>query len=232
MVISDYSINNCTVDSPAVSCFDTLSEEEKEIVRKNQIDINYRKGEIICKQGSFASHIMYLREGLAKIYLEGKPKNLIIKIAPSNQLIGLPSLFDGNNTFLYSSMTYLDSKVSLIDINVFKQLLRRNANFASEVINILNENTVQTYSRFFCLTRKQLHGRLADIIICLSQRIFKAETFDLAISRSDLAELTGMSTESVIRIIKDFKDDKIIQVSGKNIKILDYDKLRKISEVG
>lgn len=71
----------------------------------------YKKGETICKQGSFASHIMFLEEGLVKIYLEGNPRNLILTITPSNHLIGLPSIYEGNNTFLYSVSTYIDSKV-------------------------------------------------------------------------------------------------------------------------
>ncbi|MCK5079255.1 MAG: winged helix-turn-helix domain-containing protein, partial [Bacteroidales bacterium] len=86
--------------------------------------------------------------------------------------------------------------------------------------------------RFFCLTRKQLHGRMADIMMCLSERIFKSLEYELPLSRSDLGELTGMSTESVIRLMKEFKDDKLIEVSGKKITILEPKRMRKISEVG
>ena len=110
-------------------------------------------------------------------------------------------------------------------------MIRQNANFASKIINILNENTAQAYGRFFCLTRKQLHGRMADILLCLSDRIFKSREFNLPLSRNDLGELTSMSTESVIRIMKEFKDDKLIKVSGKSIEILDHDKMMKISEL-
>ena len=201
-------------------------------MKKSQVTVVYKKGEIISKQGSFASHIMFLEEGLVKVYLEGNPRNLVLTITPSNHLLGLPSIYEGNNIFLYSVSTYIDSTVKLIDINIFKQLIRQNANFASQIINILNENTTQTYGRFFSLTRKQLHGRLADILLCLSQRIFKSQAFDLPLSRNDLGELTSMSTESVIRIMKEFKDDHLIKVSGKRIEIVNYEKMQKISEVG
>ncbi len=220
------------MDTYCMASFDTLSAQEKELIEKSSLDVHYKKGDIVCKQGSFASHIMLLKKGLVKVYLEGRPKNLILKIVSENQLIGLPSLFDGNNTFVYSVATYTDVDVSLIDINVFKQILRKNADFTTEIINILNENSVQTYSRFFCLTRKQLHGRIADIILCLSQRIFKRLQFELSLSRNDLAELTGMSTESVIRILKEFKDDKLIELSGKKIEVIDFERLKKISDFG
>lgn len=223
--------NTCANFVHQSPCFDQLTEQEIEMVEKNQVRVVYKKGETICKQGSFASHIMFLEEGLVKIYLEGNPRNLILTITPSNHLIGLPSIYEGNNTFLYSVSTYIDSKVRLIDVNVFKQLIRHNANFAAKIINVLNENTAQVYGRFFCLTRKQLHGRMADILLCLSDRIFKSREFNLPLSRNDLGELASMSTESVIRIIKEFKDDELIKVNGKFIEILNHEKMMKISEL-
>ncbi|RLD56884.1 MAG: hypothetical protein DRJ05_10590 [Bacteroidetes bacterium] len=224
--------NTCTVFNNKLSCFEELTKEQRGLIEKNKVIISYKKGENICKQGSFASHIIFLREGLVKVYLEGIPKNLVLKISPAGNLVGLTSIYEGNNIFLYSAATYTDSVVELIDINIFKQLLNENAKFATKVINVLNENTVQIYGRFYCLTHKQLHGRLADILLCLSERIFNETEFDLPLSRIELAELTGMSTESVIRVMKDFKDDGLIETSGKQIKILNYEVMNKISEVG
>ncbi len=215
-----------------LSCFDLLTPEEKELVDTRSVLVNYKKGEIVCKQGSFASHIMYLEKGLVKIYLEGNPKDLILTITPQKNLMGLQALFEGNNTFLYSISTYTDSAVRLIDIQIFKQLLKQNPHFAYRIINILNESTAQSYGRFFSLTHKQLHGRLADILLCLSRKIFKAESFDLPLTRSDLSDLTSMSTESVIRIMKDFKDDGIIDINNKAITLIDLPRLESISAKG
>jgi CRP/FNR family transcriptional regulator len=80
--------------------------------------------------------------------------------------------------------------------------------------------------------RDRLHGRLADILLCLSRKIFKSETFDLPLTRSDLSDLTSMSTESVIRIMKDLKDDRIIDIDNKSITLLDLPRLESISEKG
>jgi CRP/FNR family transcriptional regulator, polysaccharide utilization system transcription regulator len=215
-----------------LSCFDLLTEEEKALVDSRTVLVNYKKGEMVCKQGSFASHIMYMEKGLVKIYLEGNPKDMILTITPQKHLMGLQSLFEGNDTFLYSISTYTDSAVRLIDIQLFKQLLKQNPKFAYRIINILNESTSQSYGRFFSLTQKQLHGRLADILLCLSRRIFKSESFDLPLSRSDLSDLTSMSTESVIRIMKDFKDDKLIEINNKSITLLDIPRLDCISAKG
>lgn len=215
-----------------LSCFDLLSPEEKELVDTRSVQVNYKKGEMICKQGSFASHIMYLEKGLVKIYLEGNPKDLILTITPQKNLMGLQSLYEGNETFLYSISTYTDSSVRLIDIQMFKQILKQNPLFSYRILNILNESTSQSYGRFFSLTQKQLHGRLADILLCLSRKIFKSETFDLPLTRSDLSDLTSMSTESVIRILKDFKDDGIIEMHNKSISLMDIPRLDNISAKG
>lgn len=215
-----------------VSCFDLLTVAERELIESTSLTVNYKKGETICKQRAFASHIMYIEKGLVKVYLEGPPKDLILTITPKNNLIGIQSIFEGNNKFLYSVSTYTDTSVRMIDIQVFKQMLRQNPLFAYRIINILNESISQGYGRFFSLTQKQLHGRLADILLCLSRKIFKSESFDLPLSRSDLSDLTSMSTESVIRIMKDFKDDGIIETNNKSIVLLDIPRLERISEKG
>jgi CRP/FNR family transcriptional regulator len=225
-------LNTCSSLIEDNTCFELLTPDEIAMVEGNQVTLEYKKGEIICKQGSLASHIIILKEGLVKAYLEGNPKNLILTIMPSGQLIGLPSIFDGNNVFLYSVSAYVDSKVKMINIDVVRQLIRTNAGFASRIINILNESTAQNYGRFFSLMQKQLHGRMADILLCLSQRIFKSKSFNLPLSRNDLGELTGMSTESVIRIFKDFRENGYIAVNGKTVELLNFEKLEMISEKG
>jgi CRP/FNR family transcriptional regulator, polysaccharide utilization system transcription regulator len=230
MTLSD--TDTCLPFVYELSWFELLTNEEKELVDSSSVNVNYKKGEIICKQGSFASHIMYLEKGLVKIYLEGNPKDLILTITPQKNLMGLQALYEGNNTFLYSISTYTDATVRLIDIQTFKHLLKQNPLFAYRIISIVNESTSQSYNRFLSLTQKQLHGRLADILLCLSRKIFKSESFDLPISRSDLSDLTSMSTESVIRILKDFKDDKIIDMNNKSITLLDLPRLENISAKG
>jgi len=113
-------INTCSSLVNDNSCFNLLSPKELAMVEGNQVVLNYNKGEIICKQGSRASHIIVLQKGLVKAYLEGTPKNLVLTIMPSGQLIGLPSIYDGNNTFLYSVLAYIDSTVKMINIAILR----------------------------------------------------------------------------------------------------------------
>jgi len=225
-------ISHCSTFNFSQSWYELLAEDEKLLIDTHSVSINFKKGETVCKRGAFASHIFFLEEGLVKVYLEERNKNLILMLSTKNNLLGLSSIYDGNNKLPYTISTYTDSKVRMIDIQVFRQLLKQNSEFSYRIINLLNEKTAQIYGRFFSLTQKQLHGRLADILLCLSNRIFKSKSFDLPLSRADLGDLTGMSTESVIRMMKEFKDDGLIDMNCKQIKLLDMDRLERISEFG
>jgi len=211
--------------------FRRLKEDELEVLNRNRIQLSFRKGEIINKQGAFASNIFFIIKGIAKTYIENGNSNLIISIVPAGSLIGLQSI-SVDNVFHYSTKALIDTDIYSYDINVVKNLMNQNALFSSEIADIINNNMVMLYDRFFSLTQKQLHGRLADILLCLSHKIYRSLDFELSMSRKDLAELTGMSTESAIRILKDFKDDKIIEITGKRLKILELEKMKRISATG
>lgn len=226
------TLHSCTVKNSTCTCFYTLTEEQLDLIEQNKVEVNYRKGEIICKQGTFAPHVVFLQEGLAKVYLEGENENLVLKIMPAGNLISLSSVLTDNNLFHYSALAYEDSKACLININTFRELIHINNEFAAAIIDIMCENSMQTFGRFYCLTHKQLYGRLADILLCLADRIFKNNDFELNLSRKEMAELSGMSTESVIRMLKKFKDDGIIDMEGKQLSIKNYEQLRQISEYG
>jgi CRP-like cAMP-binding protein len=222
----------CTISTRPCGCFEKLTPEEQEYLNENSVVIKYKKKEAICKQGGFVSHVMYVEEGLTKVFLDDGENSLVLKIIPGGNLLGLASLSEENNTYQYSAMAYVDTTIKQIDVKVFRELLTRNADFSKEVIDILSANSVQIYGRFFCLTHKQAYGRLADILLCLSDRVFKNPEFELPLSRKDLAELSGMSSETVIRMLKKFNEEGLIAMNGKSFKVIHPERLRRISEKG
>lgn len=222
----------CTVDKSHCRCFDALTEEQRDMIEKKQVEVRYKKGEIITKYGAFATHVIQLCEGLVKVYLEDNDKTLILKIIGPGSLIGFSALSDEGETFRFTASAYQDSVAKLIDINTFKYLIRENGVFASKIINILSENANQINNRFFFMTHRQSYGRLADLLLCLSGNIFKAPKFDLNITRKELAELAGMSTENVVRVLKTFQKDGLIEIQGKSFIITDPQGLRRLCSVG
>ena len=224
--------SSCTVAHHNDECFDYLTEDQKKLIEEKQRILRYKKGEIITKQGVFASHVLFLFEGLVKVYYESNQESLILKILGPGNLIGLTSLLKNENIFQYTTSAYIDSTLRLIDINLFKQFIETNGKFASEIINILSENSNQINSRFFCMTHRQSYGKLADLLLCLAGRIFKTSVFKMNLTRKELAELAGMSTESVIRILRKFQEDKLITITGKTFKIIDPAGLQSICDHG
>lgn len=212
-------------------CAEKLTMNQVKSLNRNRAEVLFKKGEVLCKQGAFASHIMYIREGLAKVYLENENKNFILKVKSPGYYLGLNSLFRGN-VFTYSASAFIDTKVCMIDSDAFKNMILENAAFGAEIIKILNKSIMQTYDRLYNLTQKHLHGRLADIILCLAEHIYHDHNFQLEMTRKELGELSSMATESVIRILKEFKEEGIVILNGRSIEIHNPERLRQISELG
>lgn len=222
----------CTLSMHQCKCFDKLSQEEREFLDAHSVWIKYKRGEMICKQGSFVSHVIYMENGLAKVFLDNGINTLVLRIIPDGNFLGLAAVSEDFTTFPYSGMAYIDSDIRQVEIQAFRQLISQNHAFAKEVIDIISSNSVQIYGRFFCLTYKQAFGRLADILICLADRIFQSNEFDLPLTRKELGELAGMSPETVIRMLKEFNDEGLIKMDGKFFRVLDHPRLKKISEAG
>jgi CRP/FNR family transcriptional regulator len=189
-------------------------------------------GEDVCKQGAFASSIIYILEGLIKLSIEGPhSKGFILRIVKPGEFIGLSSLF-GENTYHYSARTLMETTICMIEKESIIKLIRENAIFATEIIKWHCQIQTHHYKKIQSLTYKQLHGRLADTLIYLSMEDFGTDDVFQYLTRKDLAEFSAMSTEGAVRILSEFDKDGIIKLQGKKIIILDHEKLVKISKAG
>ncbi len=100
------------------------------------------------------------------------------------------------------------------------------------MLNSFSQRYVDTCKRFVSLTHKQMHGRVADALIFLSDTVYNSDHFELYLSRQELTDFTGMSKESICRVLKEFNDENIVQSKGRNISIQDKTSLQKILDAG
>ena len=107
-----------------------------------------------------------------------------------------------------------------------------NPDFAEQFIIHINNNAIFTFGRFADLTQKQMPGRVADALLYLSKDIYESNKFKMALTRQDLADMTSLSKESFIRILKELKEENIIKLNGDDIEITNIARLEKISAVG
>lgn len=224
--------NACTGCVRKCEPFLQLSEEELNYINNHRYEVKYNAGEIIFKQDSPASHIVSFSYGLAKMYLElPNHREVIISIVQPTRLVGGPGIyFDGRHK--YSLSTLKDSLVCFIDVNAFKKTIRNNSKFAELMIRDISLKDMRLMQRLVILSVKQSHGRIAEILLHLSDDIFKSDKFDILLSRQEIADMTGMSKEGAIRILKEFQQEKLIKCDSQIITILDKKGLLEISQIG
>ncbi len=212
--------------------FDSLTDEEFEIINKGRYEIKYNMGETISKQGTALTHISCFTSGMAKVYIEGvRHKNLIIEILKTGDIIGGPGMytdFKHHHTITALTPTY----ICHIDAHAFEEVVARNNNFALALLKKNNKRLMMSFAKFVHLTQKHMAGRIADAIIYLADDIYKSEKFHTEISRQDLADMTAMTKESAIRILRNFRDNDILYCEGNDFEIYDRTRLENISQTG
>jgi len=223
---------NCIVCGRKAECFKQLDKNELDLFSMNKTTIHYKKGETIIKQGTEFLHVISFNEGLASIYIEiNQTKNVMIGLLKPSEILGGPGMFS-NNRYSFSVTALTDCTICLISVDIFKKIIRLNEKFAEIFLASFSSRYIEAIGRLVSLSHKQMNGRVAEVILYLSESIFQSNDFDIIMSRQDLADLAGISKESVSRIFKDFQDDRIINVSGKRIQILDMEKLNEIKLKG
>ena len=229
----DYTeLTNCLDCTKSSKCFQQLIPSELEFINENKTQVLYRKGENICKQGAFASYVLYISDGLIKLYLESpNNKNINIKILKTSEFIGLSSVY-GENIYNYSAVALKDSNICLLEKKSFRKLLNNNGNFSSEIIQWYCNNEKQLFTKIKSLGNKQMHGRLADTLLYLSDEGFQQNEVFSLLSRKDIADFACISTESTVRLLTDMKNEGIVRIEGKYITILNREKLIEISKKG
>jgi CRP/FNR family transcriptional regulator len=224
-----YETRNCVNCSKRSRCFQKLIPEELEFINQNKTHLFFKKGETICKQGAFSSYLMYFSDGLGKLYLEAPGHGAInLKIITNSDFLGLSSVY-GENTFQFSAVALADSVVCLIEKDGFRRLLENNGNFASEIIRWHCESEKNLINKIKSLGHKQMHGRMADALLYLCGLSWNDGSVLSTLSRKDIAGFAGISTESAVRILSEFRNEGIIDEKQKQFTILDEKRLKDIS---
>ena len=218
----------CTIKSKAAL---KLSEEEIENLSYNCALVNFQKGDPIIKQGTFSTNVAYLRSGLAKVHIAGPHHEQIVRIVKAPSYLGLPTTF-GDKINQYSVTVIEKAEVCFIDINTFRYLLSINPGFSFEIMIELCRNELEVFYRCANRTQKQIRGKIADVLLEMSEHIYKSQLFTLPVNQEDVGNLVDAWRERVSRILKEFERDKIIKVSGKKIEIMNKKSLIMISTNG
>ena len=212
-----------------------LNENEHELLRENARFVNYKKNEVIYFENDQSEDLMCLLKGKVKIYKEGVGgRNQIIRMIRPVQYFAYRAYF-AQEPYVTSASAFEASQVCLISMKIVEQFLRTNSNLAMFLIQLLSIDLGVSDQRVVNLTQKHIRGRLAESLLFLKENYGLEEdgaTISIYLSREDLANLSNMTTSNAIRTLSIFENERIISLDGRKIKIIDEERLHKISRIG
>lgn len=219
----------CKVQS---SIFRFLTEKELSYINDIRFEVSFKAGENLFKQGGPLTHIICITSGMAKVFLEAEDhNNIILRIMKPTELIGGPG-FRTDYRHHFSAAALVDTVACFIEIGAFEKLVSENTVFAVEMIAYLNRAHIGLYNKLLTNTHKHMSGRMAGTLLYLSEDIYNSNMFETALSRQELADLSGMTKESAIRVLKEFKDEGILNCYNSHFEIANKEALQKIHKFG
>lgn len=191
----------------------------------------YKKKEAIFREGDYANNLYYLKKGKIKsIKTDSYGKELVTDLYNAGNFLGyMPLLGDGEHA--ETAVALEDSEVVIIPKDDFVSLIRTSRDVATKFIKMLANNVVEKEERLLKLAYGSVRERVADALLQLQARYREEgqEAFSIRISREDLASIVGTATESLIRSLSEFKADGLVETTGREIRILDEDALKRLS---
>lgn len=222
------------VENPK-SIFYLLNEEEKEDLQHHISLTHYKKNEFIFKEGDKPSGLLLLVDGKVKIFKEGVGgREQIIRMTKPLGVIGYRALM-GNENHIATAVTLEESLICSVSPEFIFNRALKNSDFSYKIIRKLAKELGFSNSRTVTLTQKHIRGRLAESLILLKEKYgFENDgtTLRVYLSREDIANLSNMTTSNAIRTLSTFASEKVIAIDGRKIKIMDANRLERISKLG
>lgn len=212
--------------------FDKVDSSELELVCSSKIENAFRKGDSIIREGDPIHDFIYLKSGLVKLTKHTSDgREQILSFAKPFDFVSLLSVFSSKR-YNYSVIAVEDTTICLLNLEDVKKTILHNSLFSLNLMQKLSDVTDMIILDNLEIKRKHLRGRVAHVLIYFSEYIYNTHNVALPISRREIAEYIGMTTENVIRTLSEFKKDGIIRTYGKDIEIIDPERLRSISQHG
>ncbi|MCK5137207.1 MAG: Crp/Fnr family transcriptional regulator [Bacteroidales bacterium] len=209
-----------------------LEGDHLDIICSGKVEKEYKQGESIIKEGTLIKDFTYLKSGLVKLFrTDSSGKEQIITIAKPFDYVSLLSVFS-NNRYNYSVTALEDSVTCHLKMNDIRTMAEDNGTLALSLLKNMSRVADKIILDTLEIRKKHLRGRVAYLLIYFSQNVYYSPEFDLPLTRKEMAEFVGMTTENVIRSLSELRRDGILKIYGKTIQIINMDTLKSIAEFG
>ncbi len=226
---------NCALcDASSISFLQHCTPEQYTLIMSNKLCNHYKKGEHIFYEDSMPSGLHCLSSGIVKMVRTNKEgKEQILRFAKPGDFLGYRALI-ADEPLVATAICVEDAVCCLIPKDVFIELLEQNSTISRNMLKALSHDLGVAEERIQSLAQKSVRERLAEALLFLhdtfnAEKNATDEIIHVTLPREDIANIVGTATETVIRLLSEFKSDKLIEVEGKKIKLLDKQKLHKIS---
>ncbi|MBC7862516.1 MAG: Crp/Fnr family transcriptional regulator [Bacteroidia bacterium] len=216
------------------SVFAHLSPAEIEEINSAKNCSSYKKGQAIFSEGGNPHGLYCVNHGKVKISKSGEEgREQIVRFAKDGDIMGYRALLTGDK-YSCSGIAIEETQVCFIAKEIFLQVVQRDSSLALELLKLLGDDLRKAEHRITDLAQKPVRERLAEALIYLKETYGVEEdgsTINVILSREELANIVGTATETAIRLLSEFKSDKIIELLGKKIRIVDGVKLVKTANI-
>ncbi|KAB2880109.1 Crp/Fnr family transcriptional regulator [bacterium] len=228
-----YIIPMCdSCESRFDSIFAELKPSDLAQIAQNKCGNIYKKDQIIFYEGHVATGLYCINKGRVKVYkMNHEGKQQIIRLAKEGDIIGYSSMITGD-AYSSSAEALEDALVCFIPKSVFLNIVQSNSDLFMKLIQLLSRDMKETENRFVTMAQNTVRERLAETLLMLKEFCGHDDFgLNIVMSRQDIANIVGTSTETTIRLLADFKDEKLIDFIGKKIKILNQRALIKTANL-
>jgi len=228
----DYAISfcdKCAFETNAVFRF--LTRDETDRLNFEKDFRHYKRGDILYNEGNRISGFYCINTGIIKVFKTGVDgKEQIIRFARKGEIIAYRSVLS-NEPACTSAKVIEDCQVCFIPSELLIQFVKTNPAFAFEIVKLTCHELAEANSYITDIAQKTVRERVAEVLLNLVKDfgLDDQKYLRISLTREELANIVGTATESVIRLLSEFKSDKLIELNGRRIKILDLRGLEKIS---
>ena len=219
-------------DFKSESILTDLPADDFELLTANKTEKQYKKGEIIFREGSYPPGIFFISEGKVKKYkLDKEGKEHIIYVADTGELLGYHALL-AEDRYPDSAAALEDSKIAFVPKEDFLETLQQSDVLSRRLLKTLSHEFGVMANSLTLFTQKSVRERLALQLIVLREK-YKVNfrpgmPVEINMGRDDLASLVGTVRENVVRVLSEFKDEGILITKGRKIIVFDVSKLIEI----
>lgn len=213
--------------------FKKLTESEFVQLNYDKTCSFYKKGSIIYREGSRLTGFYCVTRGIVKIFKTGMDgKEQIIRFAKKGEIIAYRSLLS-QELACTTSKVIEEAVLCHIPYQTLIYLIRNNWEFSHHMLQIVCKELREANDFITDIAQKTVRERLAEILLLLkdSFELDQSKTLQISLTREELANMIGTATESVIRLLSEFKQDKLIELQGRKIKLLNIPALTKAANL-